>query len=68
MEDIEDVTVSAGTFKSYRFSSLVNASAMGIKTSSKMIEWYSKGVGTIKSESYAKKGDLQSYTELVEIN
>lgn len=68
VEDVEDVTVTAGTFKSYRFSSLVNASVLGIKTSSKMIEWYAKGVGTIKSESYDKKGDLQSRTELVEIH
>ncbi len=67
VEDIEDVTVTAGTFKTYRFSSVVNASAMGIKTSSKMIEWYAKGVGTIKSESYDKKGDLQAHTELVDI-
>ena len=67
VESIEDVTVTAGTFKTYRFSSVVNASAMGIKTSSKMIEWYAKGVGTIKSESYDKKGDLQSRTELVEL-
>ena len=67
VEDIEDVVVKAGTFNSYKFSSIVNASVMGIKSTSKSIEWYAKGIGTIKSETYDKKGDLLSRTELVEM-
>lgn len=67
VESIEDITVKAGTFKGYKFSSEVNSSVMGIKVNSKNIEWYAKGVGLVRTESYAKKGELQSHMELVEL-
>jgi len=66
VEAIEDVTVKAGPFKSYKLTSDVNATAMGIKVKTNNIEWYAKGVGIVKTEIY-EKGKLQSYTELVEI-
>jgi len=66
-EAIEDVTVKAGTFKGYKFSSEVNSSAMGMKMNSKNNDWYAKGVGIVKTESYDKTGKLQSYTELIEL-
>jgi len=68
VEAIEDITVKAGTFKGYKFSSEVNSSVMGIKVNSKNIEWYAKGVGIVKTESYDKNGKLQSYMELIELN
>lgn len=68
VEDIENITVKAGTFKGYKFSSEVNASAMGIKTKSNNIDWYAKGIGIVKTESYDKNSKLQSYTELIELN
>jgi hypothetical protein len=67
VDAIEDITVKGGLFKSYKFSSEVNSSAMGIKVKSTVNEWYAKGVGIVKSESYDKTGKLQSHTELVEI-
>lgn len=67
VEAVEDVTVKAGTFKSYKFSSDVNSSAMGIKVKANNIDWYAKGVGTVKTETYDKNGNLQSHTELVEL-
>jgi hypothetical protein len=67
VEAIEDVTVKAGTFKGYKFTSEVNSSAMGIKVKAKNIDWYAKGVGLVKTESYDKNGSLQSRTELVEL-
>jgi len=67
VEAIEDVTVNAGTFKGYKFTSDVNSSAMGLKVKAKNIDWYAKGVGTVKTESYDKNGNLQSHTELVEL-
>jgi len=67
VEAIEDITVKGGTFKSYKFSSDINSVAMGIKVKAKSTEWYAKGIGTVKSESYDKEGKLQSHTELVEI-
>jgi len=68
VEAIEEVTVKAGTFKGYKFSSEVNSSAMGIKVKAKNIDWYAKGIGTVKTESFDKNGNLQSRTELVELN
>lgn len=64
---LEDVTVKGGTFKCYKFSSDVNSSAMGIKTKSSNIDWYAKGIGVVRSETYDKNGKLQSHTELVEV-
>jgi hypothetical protein len=66
VESIEDITVKAGTFKSYKFTSDVNATAMGIKVKTNAKEWYVKGIGIVKTENY-DNGKLQSYTELVEI-
>lgn len=67
VEAIEDLTVAAGTFKCVKFTSDVNATVMGMNVKSKSIEWYSKGIGMVKTESYDKNGKLQSYTELVDL-
>ncbi len=67
VEAIEDITVKGGTFKCYKFSSDINSVAMGIKVKAKSAEWYAKGIGTVKSESYDKDGKLQSRTELIEV-
>lgn len=67
VEAIEDVTVTAGSFKGYKFSCTVNSSVMGMKVNSQNTDWYAKGVGIVKSESYDKNGKLQSRTELIEI-
>jgi predicted small secreted protein len=67
VEAIEEITVKGGTFKCYKLSSDINSSAMGIKVKGKNTEWYAKGIGTVKSESYDKNGALQSHTELVEM-
>jgi len=67
VEAIEDITVKAGAFKTYKFTSDINSSAMGIKVKAKNVEWYSKGIGTVKTETYDKNGNLQSHTELIEL-
>ena len=67
VEAIEDITVKGGTFICYKFSSDINSSAMGIKVKGKSTEWYAKGIGIVKSESYDKNGVLQGRTELVEV-
>jgi hypothetical protein len=67
VEAIEDVTVTAGSYKGYKFSYAVNSNALGIKVNSTGIDWYAKGVGIIKSESYDNKGNLISRTELIEL-
>jgi hypothetical protein len=67
VEAIEDITVQAGTFKCYKISSKINTVSMGFKVQSSNIEWFAKGVGMIKNETYDKNGVLQSHTELVEL-
>jgi predicted small secreted protein len=67
VEAMEEITVKGGTFKCYKLSGDINSSAMGIKVKGKSTEWYAKGVGIVKSESYDKNGALQSHTELVEM-
>ncbi|MDP4184223.1 MAG: hypothetical protein Q8862_03555 [Bacteroidota bacterium] len=67
VEAVEDITVKGGTFKCYKFSSDVNSSAMGLKMKSKNIEWYAKGIGMVKNESYDKNNNLQSHMELIEV-
>jgi hypothetical protein len=62
---IEDITVEAGTFRCYKISQKVNTSAIGVKREGTTVTWYAKGVGAVKTESYDKKGNLQSVTELV---
>lgn len=67
VEAIEDITVKAGTFKGYKFTSDVSASAMGLKMKSNNKDWYAKGVGVVRTESYDKNGKLQSHMELIEL-
>ncbi|HZK94818.1 MAG TPA: hypothetical protein VFC67_11465 [Prolixibacteraceae bacterium] len=67
VEGWEDLTIKAGTFNCCRFSSDVNATVMGINVKTKNTDWYSKGIGMVKSESYDKNGKLQSTTELIEV-
>jgi hypothetical protein len=67
VEAIEDISVSGGTFKCYKFSSDVNTVAMGIKVQAKTTEWFAKGIGTVKTESFDKKGNLTGRTELVSV-
>ena len=67
VEAIEEISVTGGSFKCYKFSGDVNTVAMGIKVQAKTIEWFAKGIGTVKTESYDKKGNLTGRTELVEV-
>lgn len=62
----EDLTTKAGSFNSCKFTADVAATILGMNLKSKSAEWYAKGVGIVKSESYDKKGDLESRMELVE--
>lgn len=67
VEALENTTVSAGSFESYKISSIFSAKASIINRSATSNEWLAKGLGTIKSEKYDEKGRLESYTELVSI-
>lgn len=68
VESMEDVAVPAGNFNCYKFTSNINSVALGIKIKASSAEWYAKGIGTIKTETYDKNGKLESHMELVSIS
>ncbi len=67
VEGWEDVTVKGGTFNCCKFSEDVTATTLGMNIKSRTVDWYAKGVGVVKSETYDKKGDIESTRELVEL-
>jgi hypothetical protein len=67
VEKVEDISVPAGIFACYKFTSDVTSTVMGKKVNSSLVEWYAKGIGVIKSENYDKQGKLESYMVLAEL-
>lgn len=65
---MEAVTVPAGTFDCYKIEgNMVSKTVtMGIPINFefKNVEWYAKGVGLVRTESYGKNGKLIGYTVL----
>jgi hypothetical protein len=59
VEAVENITTPAGTFECYKISYDIATKMMGIGVKMKGIEWYAKGVGMVKSESYSKDAKLQ---------
>ena len=65
---IEDVTVPAGTYKCYKVTQTSSALVMRRTVVTKTITWYALNTGTIKSETYNEKGQLQSSVALESID
>jgi len=65
---IEDVTVAAGTFKCHKITQTVTTTIMRRDVIATTVSWYAPGVGTVKTESYNNRQQLQSSTELVEMS
>lgn len=57
VEAIESITTPAGTFECFKISYDV-ATKMMINVKTKGVEWYSKGIGMVKSETYDSAGKL----------
>ena len=66
VEGMESVTTPAGTFDCARVSYTVLTKSMFSMTT-KAIAWYTKGIGTVKTEDYDKKGKLAGYSLLTRI-
>lgn len=63
----ETITTPAGTFDCVIITSNSETKVFGTKyTSTK--SWVAEGIGTVKSESYSKKGKLQSREELTKFS
>ena len=61
----ESVTTPAGSFDCYKLSYKMNTKTMLINSSMTVHQWYAKGVGLVKSETYNKKGALEGRMLLV---
>jgi len=62
---IEDVTVPAGTFKCHKITQTVSTTVFGKSAVSQTLSWYAPGIGTVKTETYNSKDQLQSSQELI---
>lgn len=71
VEGRETITTPAGTFETYKitYENVMDASIMGIsrETITKGVEYFSPGVGNVRSEFYDRRDRLESYTELSKI-
>jgi len=63
----ENLKTPAGDFDCFKLSQNVYMKTIG-KMEMKTIEWYSEGVGMVKSESYNKKGKMTGYSILTVYN
>ena len=64
VEGVEEVDTPAGTFEAYKISYDTYTKAAIVKVYGSVVNWYAKGVGNIKTETYDKKGRLISTQEL----
>ncbi len=63
----ESITTSAGTFECYKIEQ-ISAMKMGFMDREfKSVSYFAEGVGVVRSESYDKKGNLESYSEITQI-
>lgn len=66
VEKMESITTPAGTFECAKVTYDIDTKVM-FQMNFKGVEWVSKNVGVVKSESYNSKGKLQGYTLLTSI-
>lgn len=66
VEAVEQLSTDAGTFECYKISYNLSFKMIVSKTY-KIVEWYAKDVGLVRSETYNKKGKLESYQRLVSV-
>ncbi len=64
----EDITTDAGTFKTIKVTEDLSSKIGFIKVNLSTISWVKMNVGNIRSETYDKKGNLSSVTELISID
>ena len=64
VEKMESVTVPAGTFECVKIQQSTEVKIGLITNKSTTSIWYAPGTGVVKSESYDKKGALESRAEL----
>lgn len=61
---VEVLETEAGRFECAKLSMEVRKRAWWMSSKDKIVEWYAKGIGLVKSETYNKRGKLQEVTTL----
>ena len=64
VEKKESVNTPAGTYECYVITQDNVSETMGVKQTMQSKLWLAEGVGMVKQETYNKKGDLMSKSEL----
>jgi len=64
----ESLTTEAGTFETARVDMDTSAKVLIIKSQGKSTQWYTKGIGVVKTVNYNKNGKATSSMELVKIS
>jgi hypothetical protein len=67
VEAHESIETPAGKFKCYKLSEDVQSKTGFVNVTLHNVMWLSKDIGTVRSESYNKKGKLTGITQLVKI-
>lgn len=67
VEAKENITTGAGTYECYKITSDILTKAGFMNVKGKSVEWYSKNVGVVKTESYSSNGKLVGYTLLTSL-
>lgn len=60
----ESLTTSAGTFDCFKINSSTQMKTKMINSEFSSVDWIAKDVGTVRTESFNKKGRSQGYSEL----
>ena len=66
-EAYEDITTEAGTFKTIKVTEDIDGKFGFVKMKMSSISWVKMNIGNIRTESYDKKGNLSSVSELISI-
>ena len=61
----ETITTEAGSFETFKVSETIISKLGFVNVKMSSISWIKLNVGNVRSESYDKKGNLISYTELI---
>jgi hypothetical protein len=67
VDGFEEITTPAGTFKCAKILYDSQTEAMFMKTTNRVVEWYSVNIGLVRSETYDKKGKLMGFNVLSSI-
>jgi hypothetical protein len=67
VEGVEEITTEAGTFTCLKLTQTVST-RMIVKIEASSIEWYTEGVGMVRSESYNSRWKLTGYSVLTKLN